>query len=164
MVSLHGLELVSKANELVLKNAGATYKGKVINSITNAFPPMALNTADQLGMSLYGRVTECHMFSRARNTVLYPGTVILIGNEDRGTCMTAQTAFQNAEDITIYGGFYGTEATKAALQHAKLGMQPYGEVERVLRREEAALRQEESALQLQFRELGKRSGALRRFG
>ncbi|KAF5321633.1 hypothetical protein D9619_002288 [Psilocybe cf. subviscida] len=115
---------------------------------------MTLRPTNQQRMGSYGRVPECHMFSGARNTVLYPGTIILLSDEDRGRRTPMQTAFENAEDITIYGGFYGTDANKA-LEHARLGLQPYGGLDVALRREEAALRREELALRHQS-ELEKR--------
>jgi hypothetical protein len=62
---------------------------------------------------------QSHLYFGAQNTELHPGTIILLGSDENGRHTTFQTAFNEARNTTIHGGFYGINATEAALDYAQ---------------------------------------------
>ncbi|KAF5318771.1 hypothetical protein D9619_010875 [Psilocybe cf. subviscida] len=76
-------------------------------------PPKTVFAAD-------GAVLERHLYPDTKSARLGDGTIILLADEDPRISPRKDTAFKNAENLTITGGFYGIGASQSARQYAEL--------------------------------------------
>lgn len=104
-------------------------------------PHMAANLQNNRPQGNFSPASERHLYPDAKNTVIYPGTVILLSGDRAGH----ETLFRDAEGTRMFGGFCASGEPRMALEYAKASQAM--SVADMLKLEEIALQREQIALE-----------------